>query len=32
MLESVWRKGPPSIPLVGMQSGGVIMDNSIEVP
>ena len=32
MLERVWRKGNPLSPLVGMQTGTITMENSVEIP
>ena len=32
MLVRMWRKGNPSILLVGKQIGAAAMDNSMEVP
>ena len=32
MLASMWRKGSPSTPLVGMQIGKATMENNMEVP
>ena len=31
-LERVWRKGNPSPPVVGMQTGAVTVENGMEVP
>ena len=32
MLERVWRKGNPPTLLVGMSTGSITMENSMEVP
>ena len=32
MLERVWRKGNPLIPLVGMQTRTATVENSVEIP
>jgi len=32
VLARMWRKGNPLIPLVGMQTGAVTLENSMEVP
>ena len=32
MLERMWRKGNPLTPLVEMQTGTDIIDNSVEIP
>ena len=32
VLERLWRKGNPSALLVGMQTGAVIVENSMEFP
>ena len=32
MLEKLWRKGNPSVMLVGMQTGAATVENSMEFP
>ena len=32
MLERLWRNGNPLALLVGMQTGAVALENSVEVP
>ena len=32
VLARLWRKGNPSAPLVGMQTGAVTVENSMEFP
>ena len=32
MLERIWRNGNPLALLVGMQTGAVALENSVEVP
>ena len=32
VLESLWRKGNPSVLLVGMETGAATVENSIEFP
>ena len=32
MLEMMWRNGNPLALLVGMQTGAVALENSVEVP
>ena len=32
MLARMWRKGNPSLLLVGMQTGAAIVENSVEFP
>ena len=32
MLERMWRKGNPSVLLVGLQTGAATMENNMEFP
>ena len=32
MLARMWRKGNPSALLVGMQTGAIIVESSVEIP